>query len=242
MSAKEWVLPLLLGGLAAGGVWFWPEPAEPEPHAATVDDCTPTPGVTWVFEDGPVAFYFQGNGSVLALVEGAQTEASWCQAPEPGLPDGAVHNITLERQGPFGLAPITEGRVQCIRAPCPQPVAPWIPVDPQGGARFDPNGTLRVELYVFDATGRLLASDAQAATLDRFRLSGDFVPLSDLWWYVGDGAPPEGSTPLPFGADAAREALAGQPVGAIATLHLEDHPYAWLVGPVWLTARITALG
>lgn len=230
---KEWLVPLGLGVLVAAIVLLIPE-SEPPAQPAVETSCGKE--VKWIFEEGPAAFFGQTNTTLLAL--GSAPNATWCQPPEPGLPNGTVHRINLT-SGPIIQVPAQEGRVQCVTAPCPQPVAPWFAVDPTDTRTFTDNTTqVKLELYAFTADGLLLTSTAPSFKLAEYNLYADYFPLNNLWWYLGNQTAPAGSYELPFGTAQAREALLGMPVGGIATVYLEAHPYDWLVGDVWITGRL----
>ena len=239
---REIGVPILIGVLVGASVYLIPEPEPPEPFVPTIED----PGVLFPFETGPAGL---PQGSILAIANPERPgNVTWQGPPvwdeltkQDAWPPNATAAITWHNEHIGTIAVEPQIAILCIRAPCLPPTAPWIAVTPASEERFDPaNHTVRMTLYAFNAGGELLASNAPIRDMDRFDLYGDFILLGDDPWYLGNGSAPDALT-LPFGAELAAEALAGLPVGAITTVHVPDHPYAWLVGELWLTGRIDAL-
>jgi hypothetical protein len=91
-----------------------------------------------------------------------------------------------------------------------------------------PNATV----YVFLATGRLLASNAPEAEQARFRKDSSYVPLPGGAWN-GTALPPEWQEVLrPLEAR-----LRALPAGGVFTAVLWAHPYAEALGPLAVTVR-----
>lgn len=236
---RELGVPLLIGALVGVAVFYIPEPEPPAPFVPTVED----PGVLFPFETGPAGM---PKGAILVLANPEQPgNVTWQGPPvwdeltqQDAWPPNATADITwhTDRIGTIPVEPAIN--ILCIRAPCPQPEAPWIARPAPDATGFDAaNQTVRLTLYAFNAQGELVASNAPARDIDRFPLYGDFILLGDDPWFVGNGTRAD-ALQLPFGADLAAAALDGLPVGAIATVHVVEHPYDWLVGDLWLTGRI----
>ena len=245
---RELGVPILIGALVgvALAIVPLPDPA-PEGTPPTVTDGEPDDGVRFLWA-GPIMD--APRGDVLVLADPQRPDEVTRQGPcvhddrtdQLACAPDATDTVTWHN-APLGTVAIDHAAVHCIRAPCPQPAAPWLIRAPTDEVRFDPqNHTVRLSLYAFNAQGELLASTAPAAQLDDFDLYGDYIPLSATTrWYMGNGTAPAGTATLPFGNHMAAAALDGLPVGGVATVHLEQHPYAWLVGELWLTGRIEAI-
>ncbi|MGB1585992.1 MAG: hypothetical protein ACPHID_02970 [Thermoplasmatota archaeon] len=238
---RELGIPLVIGALVGVAVFLIPEPEPLAPFIPTVED----PGVLFPFESGPDGM---AQGSVLVIANPERpSNVTWQGPPvwddltqQDAWPPNATADITwhTDHIGTIQVEPTYN--ILCIRAPCPQPEAPWMARPVPDAPGFDAtNQSVRLTLYAFNAQGELVASNAPARDIDRFDLYGDFILLGDDPWYLGNGTRAD-ALQLPFGGDVAAAALHGLPVGGIATVHVPDHPYAWLVGELWLTGRVNS--
>jgi len=173
------------------------------------------------------------------------------RVPQCLLPEGCPHDPTAQQplmaaagQGLYaGRA--TDYRIVCVRHPCDPPEAPYVTRDADATeSKFGRGGhnATRMTVYVFQPNGDLLAANAPDADLARFQLSGDFTRLPEGTWYLGENATtPPGTMRVPAAfapfVASARPLLAGLPEGGIATVRA-DH---WLLGELWLTARLDAV-
>lgn len=143
-----------------------------------------------------------------------------------------------------GLVGSQNGDIVCIRAPCDPLQGPTIhhhaPADaPLFGA--DGNNATRVTCYVFDETGTLVASNADAANRSRFRGGANAQDLPDSLWYLGanDTAPP-GTERLPGMAAALvgrlMPQLEGLPVGGVASD--SSNALVALYGTLFVTVQV----
>ena len=231
---REWVIPIVLGLVAGGITWLVPTPTpEGDGQAA-----------------GPAEGFTDGCGRRIPLLPAAGTppgltrylavgDAADIVAPvnlEVGTWDGSALHV-----GAYAFVDLVTGPPR----PCAPSGGPGVTVhvsDAPTEERQNFTGDLvLLTLYIFDSDGLLLASNAPAAELAVWTLHGDYIPLSSGTWYLGEGAAPDGTLSLPFGAAIARDALSDLPVGAVASVHVVDHPYAWYVGDLWLTARIEGI-
>lgn len=241
---RELGIPLLIGAVAGLIVAFIPTGGEADATPAVVEP--PHLGVQYLWNDGPAMD--DARGQILVLADPDQpADVAWkgpCVDDPLSVVDACppTSHATIDwHTSQLGTINITQFQIVCIRGPCPQPEAPWNTRLPADQIRFDAaNDTLRLSLYAFNADGELLASNARAVDLELFDLYADYIPLSNVRWYLGDGNV-SGAQSLPFGSDFAAAALDGLPVGGIATVHVVDHPYSWLVGELWLTGRIDGI-
>ncbi len=232
---REWAVPIGLGILVGGLVALLPEPAVQTRDTSTVEGVD---GIVFPFETGPLMD--DPRGSVLVISDGRHpAQINWT----PGESHGVTAIGYPTWHGDIGQVDIDEYTFACVTEPCSDPKAPWVMQGAEPGPRFgvDNHTAVRLALYVFTQEAELVTSTAPAYLVDRFDLYGDYFPLSNVWWYLGNGSLPDGMYDLPFGRAMAAEALAGLPVGGIATIHLTSHPYDWLVGEVWLTGKVVDL-
>lgn len=225
MSLREWLLPLVLGGLAAGAVYVLPSPGLPEHDPLPAASPEPL-GLAWPFREA---------------VAPADTTVSLLAVGRPGARELALACPDGDRVAPLVRETDAVWRLD-VPAGCRSHDGALRVDEADNGTLFGADGhdAVRVTLYVLDEGGELLASNAGATQRNRFRLYGDFVTVSDAPWYLGGGPAPEGMR-VPTGyVDFARERLSGLPLGAVATAHVPQHEYDWLTGPLWVTVRVDA--
>ncbi len=229
MIWKEFGTPLLIGIIVGGALIVWTPDLSPAP---VLQEGMGTPCVnacyTWMFDEPMVLR--NGSGAdrtfiptVLVVrddrapfVEEPVCDASGCpvitwHTPYVGTSQPAVDACEC----PAALRSITG---------TDQPV--------------DVETDIRLSFYAFNDLGELLTTNAPTSSLEAFRLYGDFTHWNTKPWYFGTG---NSSAQTPeIGVEIARAALDGVPVGGIVTIHLPEHEYDWLLGPVWITARVEA--
>ncbi len=228
MSAREWVLPLVLGLVAAGLVVVLPAPSLPH------DDPLPTPveeplGLAWAFHEAvaepgkSIPFLAVGEPSARSLdltcLDGPRSMQLHSESPVLWRVD-----IPAGCRTPGDVLAVTEASE----------------ADTERFGEGGRNATV-VTIFVFNEQGELLASNAGATSRNRYHLYGDFVTLSSRPWYLGEGPTPQGMR-VPDGYESfARKGLAGLPVGATAHALVERHEYDWLVGSIWVLVQIDEL-
>ena len=106
------------------------------------------------------------------------------------------------------------------------------------------DGTVRVTAYVFLESGALLASNAPAADVARFRLDGYYSALPAGNWTMGTTV--RGPDGLAFGAEwqpvlgSLRAGVEAAAVGGVVTAVVAQHPHASALGPLYVTLRVDA--
>lgn len=237
MSLREWLLPLVLGGLAAGAVLVLPSPDLPR-HDPLPEAVEEPLGLAWAFGDAVAPL--DGTATLLAVgrPDARELQVS-CLDGERSLPLHAETRVLWRLEVPAGCRSL-DGAIRVDAADAADVVDA---VEAANGAVFgrDGHNATRVTVHVFNERGELLASSAGATDRNRFRLYGDFVTVSDRAWYLGDGAVPDGMR-VPAGyVEFARTRLAGLPVGGVGWGHVPQHEYDWLTGPLWVTARVDSV-
>lgn len=227
MSAREWLLPLVLGGLAAGAVVVLPSPSLPEEDPLPAAVAEPL-GLAWASREAVAA----PGDTVTFLAVGRPDDPQLpfsCPDGERLLPLHGETRVLWRLEVPAGCRSL-DGALR-------------VDVADGNATSFGEGGhnATRVTVHVFNEDGELLASNAGATDRNRFRLYGDFVTVSDRAWYLGDGPTPEGMR-VPTGyVEFARTRLAGLPEGGVGWGHVPTHEYDWLTGPLWVTARVDGL-
>ncbi len=227
MSLKEWVLPLVLGAVAAGLVFVLPTPSFPH------DDPLPAPveeplGLAWAFHHAVA----EPGGSAPFVGVGEPTDPVLELTCENGPRRVLMHfetKVLWVAEIPVGCRSL-DGVLRVDYAP-------------SDALHFGVDGynATDVTVMVFDEKGELLASNAGATSRNRYHLYGDFVTLSSRTWYLGDGPTPPGMR-VPDGYEAsAHRQLDGLPEGALAYLPVGGHEYDWLVGPIWITVHVESV-
>ncbi len=219
---REFLIPLLLGVLVAIALGFLtaPDPPAPEPEVR-MDAVFP---VAYVPENRTAAVLLVERGTrpdnvTVMDANGTRTQdLTWGKSRVALVPIRGA-GLVLDRE-----QVLVDARVE------------------KGAGLFD-GGTDRIKatIYVFDETGLLVATNAPLHERNRFEVSGDFAEIGDPWWYMGEGKAPNGTAELPFFGPRIRQEMAGLPVGGVTAAYVPDHPYAWAVGPVHITARIEAI-
>lgn len=217
MPRTEWLVPALVAVAAfAGLAWAQPE------LAAALERAQPPAGLVYAFPLGPVA-----DTSVDVLVVDA--------AGRHALGLDPVSGITWETEA-VGF--------QATSAAPPEGDGPtWH--RPGSGPRFGVEGfnATRLTVFVVDAKGFLVASNAPAADQARFPGGTGAEALPTGLWYLGNGTAPDGAE-VPPAADSAVVArvargLQGLPVGGVATAKTDA--LAWAYGTLYVTVRIDDL-
>lgn len=206
---REWLLPLVLGAVAAGAMWAL-DPQPPPKHAEGELD---TPFAV-VHVLGP-AQDPQGDADT---VDGTLHLAVVGLPPRLACPGATLQEVS--------------GRMHIVAAPADCPL-PGLEVR-RGAcpcAGKDGHTIVEADLFVYTAEGRLLATNVAAAPGER---SGHFRHLETR---AADLEDPE----LPPMLRPALRAVAGLPVGGVATVHLPEHPHRDLVGDLVATVQVTAL-
>jgi hypothetical protein len=231
------------------------------PDPLVVANATPA-GTVWVFATGPVGrevvcdpdITDPNGGCAPAMMTDpvvlVDPHGRGASNPLPGEGTKHVAPPPQWRSGHVALVPTFRRPVaECVGEECAERIAPWIPAWPEPEApRFGVAGhnATRVTFFAFLDSGEVLASNAGDLELGRFELSGDFIALSEAPWYLGGNATaPPGMWQPPRQARDLMQGLLphlhGLQEGGIATAVLEDHPYAWAIGPLTLTLRVEAV-
>lgn len=224
----QWTIPIVLGMLAAGVTWV----AVPDELGRTDSS-----GAAEVRSDAPYV-----------LVPAVDHDATLLR-----------YGAADARHGLGGILDVHGGRAvngvfwwdghgwECVReTPCaPRPVEP-VPIGVaarigDAGMVSAANSTLELTFYAFTSDGHLLATNALRSQWEHYDLHGEFTRFSQTTWHLGDGPAPEGAQALPMWRAEALAVLDGTPVGGVQSVVLEQHEYDWLVGPVWVTARVDAI-
>lgn len=217
MPRTDWLVPAFVAVAAFSGLaWAQPE------LAAALERAQPPAGLVYAFPLGPVA-----DAPVEVLVVDAAGKHDLGLDPATG--------ITWETEA-VGF--------QATSAAPPDTVGPtW---HHQGaGPRFGVEGfnATRLTVFVVDAKGFLVASNAPAADQARFAGGAGAEELPTGLWYLGNGTAPDG-VQVPPAADSAvvsrvARALQGLPVGGVATAKTDA--LAWAYGTLYVTVRIDDL-
>lgn len=247
MAASEWAVPVVLGLVAAGLAYaFVPEDVHlprssdestgrPEgpyvlmPGAGAADHNT----TLLAFDDAPG----HGLGGVLTIHRG-RVQDGVLLADEAGWLCGAAGGKTVGG-APDAGCPAGDGTLEAGAAfPIELAVAAPLPDTRIGPGHL----TADVTFLAFTSSGHLIASNAPLPEREHYDLHGQFTSASQNTWHVGEGPPPPGASTVPLHRDLVREALTGTPAGGVQSVVLEDHAYDWALGPVWVTARVDAVG
>lgn len=264
MSAKDWAVPLVLGLLAAAALWTVPhgpkdggegsgEPTSTShPASSTATSPSGVPAVLLPFGEGKavdrgnlsfIVLAPQGKAAALrafnessfpSSADGLQwqgdrlalyaTPVSACPEPEPGMA------IACDPAWAFGswLLPRTYG----------------VQPDTRPLLGVDGHNATRITVHVFDETGLLAATNADAN--ETARLAGASHPqrLPGGVWYVGaNSTAPNGTQPVPALArplfQELKPLMQGLPVGGVASVRSDA--YASLYGTLYVTVRIDGL-
>ncbi len=229
MSAREFVIPVVLGLVAATVFWVWdPEPLDLSRSGdAEVRIDTPYVLIQAAGTTDHQSILLRYNatprhdlGGILDLHPGQLQNGTW---------QWSGTDLVCLQGGdctPRGAATFT------------------LPADHNASAaRFGVDGLVAdVTFYLFTSSGHLLATNAPRLDWVDYDLHGDFSPFSTRTWWFGEGARPSGAADVPAYKTELRGLLWDTPVGGVQSAVLERHEYDWLVGPVWLTVRVDAVG
>jgi hypothetical protein len=222
MAHREWLVPVLLGLIAAGGVYalapaiMW-HPAPPVEPA-------------WAFECQGIRAT-PGSESPYGARR-ACGEASGFLYPSPHLAVASLSMAPNNRDVQFG--PDAPGS-------CNQTS---IMEDPRISCRLPRVGVAhhnatRATVFVFNEEGQLAGSNAPASETARFAKTKEYRDLPSDPFYLGAGDIPAGMVGLPADMRSlARELLVGVWQGNVASGPFEDG-HGWLGGGhLWMTVRL----
>lgn len=249
MATKDWLVPLVVGGLGFAGLYALPGPA----HLADEAD---GPAFEFPFRDIAVSGTTPDGYRVLATLHPAITAPDECPVAHGSGMKGNLHLDGVQVQatclGP-GLAALPLGEWTAVAVgdwpsgPGADAVAEVVevrqaPPGPRLGLAGY-NGT-RVTVHVFDGAGELIASNGNASEQARLVRTYSAEQLPTGVWYLGAApAAPPGTQPLPFAARALlpqlRPLLEGLPVGGVATTQTDA--LAGLYGRLYVTAQVDEL-
>lgn len=239
MRRAEWVAPLAVGLLVAGGAWLLAPPAHDSeataPAGVRGEAEPPMPwAALWPRPDTPAA--------PMTVLHVAANDA------------GEAYGVTLVR-GDYEAGEFRVPRTPCDpvvviefcgSTPHVLPVHPDAAPSPGPVARFGDPGldVVRVTVHGFLADGRLVFTN-DAADASRYE-AADRTDLPATPFYLGDGPAPAGALGLPAWVkdlmSPLRQDLAGLPVGGVASALLDAQIVQDIFGePVYVTARIDSL-
>jgi hypothetical protein len=257
---REWALPVILGLLAAAALWMVPHGPKGDPGGPTAT--TSSSGTTTASAEPAILLPFGSGqavdqGSLSFLVLAPHGKAAALRAfNESSFPSSADE---LQWQGDrLALYPVTQ--VNACPAPPPGTAVscdpPWafgqwllpkaggVPASTRPLLGVDGYNGTRITVHVFDETGLLAATNADAN--ETARLSGKAHPqqLPGGVWYVGaNSTAPNGTQPVPATARALFQQLdplmRGLPIGGVASVRSDA--YAALYGTLYVTVRIDGL-
>lgn len=234
MSAREFAVPVLAGLAVALALWVWAPTLGGD--APEDPDASDAPDLIWPFAQGRVVDGDpDANLRALALGDMPASLPLDCDdAPPPASATATVGEGTPR----VGFVDVPAG----CRVPGFAAVAVEAPEAPTGLFNASRHG-VRLTVFVFDADGLLLASNAPAAEQEPFPAHPDkrSVQLENRTWHVGRGPTPDGMASLPVAIGTARDALEGLPVGGVASAAVHEHPYRHLVGPLYVTVQIDVI-
>lgn len=229
MATRELLTPIVLGALAAGGLWFFAPSDVPLPTPRPAVESVETPYILmpYAVDDSGTTLLWFGDDPRHPLGGPLDVHA------------GQVSNGTFTWSGIDWAClrgdPCTPTGNLSARAPIPLQPAP----NPNG--TVGPNSVVEVTFLMFSNDGRLLASNAGRSLWDNLTLSSDFTPVSAKRWYLGDGDAPAGSVQVPELRRETRDILVGTPAGGVRTSVLESHRYEALFAELWITARVESI-
>lgn len=222
MSRRDWLVPLVIGLVAAGGAALWPKaPPPPETHlVAPFPTAQGEAGQTYtnllVATMGPAPV---GGGvrwhARVGLVGG--TYGAACDESVTALECGAVEPLVRSSLAPPGPRFGRDGR----------------------------NAT-RATVYIFLDDGSLLASNADVGNASRFVQNERFIALGHPAWYLGNATrPAAGTEPLPASVAGVlrqvRPLLVGVAPGGVASVAIDQYPGSLLLGTLYVTVRVDSL-
>lgn len=221
MTAREWLAPLGLGLLVAGGLMFV--------HVAHPVAAPPSsPDVVLPFSEGRSA---GGNLTFLVMAPHGTAAADAAFGPEsPALVAWRNTRLGFCTLPPRAAVPALMPQVLDVG----DPAAPRLGM---GGY----NATVATA-YVFDSDGALLASNAPESEQARFT-KGDFHELPGGAWYLGAGSAPNGTVDPPPLARAVLQRLLpqliGLPEGGVASD--TSNAFVAFYGTLFITVRVDHL-
>lgn len=220
----EWGLPIALAILAAAATVAW-DPFSAAPAALPSPDPIPV---------GPLGGAQSPFDSVVAPADLVYVSDKGRLPPNgTGLAGtGALYSMH------DGTSLVTLAHVAPAPVDCAMPCGLGLRLLPSDGLRLGVDAPLAMlSIYVFDDVGSLLATNTNDT---RFGVPSARLP--DDAWYFGDGEPPAGTTSVARVGNGILRGYAplldGAVRGSVVSALVEDHAYAGLVGPLYVTVRV----
>ena len=218
MATRAWLAPAAIGlAVAALTAALGPRLIDTSPAPLAPWEVEAERGYVWPFQSAV------GENATFLLVAPHGRAAA-----EEGLADGGrrLHWLTPDLATYTAETAEQPGYPE-LRTPC----CPTVP-----------DVKVQVTAYVFVESGGLLASNAPAADVARFRHDGHYTELPAGNWTMG--SPVRGPDGLAFGAAwqpvlaALRDGVRQAPVGGVVTAVVAQHPHAAALGPLYVTLRV----
>lgn len=230
MRALQWVVPLALGLLVAGGGLVWHQQAGRDEAAAGRSPHEAPVFVLLPHKDAPAG--------PMALLQHPSAAVVW----SGHYADGTFTRTAIPRCG--DVASSSSAAVDCAAADILHPDAVSRPAEPGFGQ--DGQWLVRATILVFTSDGHLVFGNVDDKTRSLYP-TRDYTPVPSGTFYLGNGTAPTfayvPSSKVQELFEPLRAQLVGLPVGAVASAQLDSRTVRDLYGnPLYATARIEWLG